>query len=172
MSKNLVAQQLADLNVTPTSVQPGFKKFYLKNGSLKLYDGVESDVVLDRVLEEFEAGNAAAITADDTVLEAFKKIGNSFSTLQLTGKVTGTAAYTSGTLAIETEFTGEFDKNYIHDQLSASSIWTVTHNLNKFPSVSVVDSANTTVIGDIQHLDVNTTIITFTSSFSGKAIFN
>lgn len=172
MSKNLVTQQLADLNVTPTSVQQGFKKFYLKDGNLKLYDGVEQDVVLDRKLDNFEQVNASAIVETDTVLEAFEKVSSSFSTLKLVGKVIGTAAFVNQELQIQTDFNGDLDKYYLHDQLSAASVWTVTHNLNKFPSVSVVDSANTTVIGDIQHLDVNSTKITFTSSFSGKAIFN
>ena len=64
------------------------------------------------------------------------------------------------------------DKNYIHNQMSASSTWTVQHNLNKFASVSVVDSGNNIVIGDVEHIDENNLTITFNASFSGKAYIN
>lgn len=73
--------------------------------------------------------------------------------------------------------TGSTDKNYVHNQISAASTWVVTHNLNKFPSVTVVDSAGTHVSGNITHDSINQTTITFISSgvpspFSGKAFFN
>ena len=64
------------------------------------------------------------------------------------------------------------DKNYVHNQMSASSTWTVQHNLNKFASVSVVDSGNNIVIGDVEHIDENNLTITFNASFSGKAYIN
>ena len=66
----------------------------------------------------------------------------------------------------------EQDKNYIHNQISASSTWNVTHNLNKYASVTIVDSGNNIVIGDVQYVNQNSVIITFNSSFSGKAFFN
>jgi hypothetical protein len=49
------------------------------------------------------------------------------------------------------------------------SVWTVVHNLNTFPLVTVVDSANTTVLGDVSYLDLNTLQIAFNSAFSGTA---
>ena len=67
-------------------------------------------------------------------------------------------------------FTG--DANFVHDQGSASATWVVTHNLNKLCSVTVVDSANTVVIGDITYNSVNQVTLKFSGSFSGKAYFN
>lgn len=67
---------------------------------------------------------------------------------------------------------GTTDKNYVHNQISSSPSWVVTHNLNKFPSVSIVDSGGTVVIGDIQHDSVNQATLTFSAPFSGKAYFN
>ena len=64
------------------------------------------------------------------------------------------------------------DANYVHDQGNASDTWVVTHNLNKFCSVSVVDTANTVVIGEIEYNSVNQATIKFRSSFAGKAYFN
>ena len=64
------------------------------------------------------------------------------------------------------------DKNYIHTQGVASITWVVTHNLNKRPSVMVVDSADTVVIGQVQYNSDNQITLTFSGSFSGKAYFN
>ena len=41
------------------------------------------------------------------------------------------------------------DITYTHNQSSVSNTWTITHNLNRFPSVTVVDSGNTVVEGTV-----------------------
>jgi hypothetical protein len=64
------------------------------------------------------------------------------------------------------------DLNYVHNQTSASSSWDITHNLNKFPAVSIVDSSGNIVMGDVQHLTNKRVLITFNATFSGKAYFN
>ena len=64
------------------------------------------------------------------------------------------------------------DKTFIYPQASASSVWNITHNLNKYPSVSVVDTANTVVYGDVNYINANKLTITFTNTFSGKAFLN
>jgi len=64
------------------------------------------------------------------------------------------------------------DLSYIHYQLYASSTWVVVHNLGKFPSVSVVDSAGTLVVGNVTYLSANQLIITFHSPFGGTAYLN
>ena len=67
------------------------------------------------------------------------------------------------------------DKHYAftdHTQANPSAIWTINHGLNKFPSVTVVDSAGTQVLGDVQHIDNDNLTITFVNQFSGKAYLN
>lgn len=64
------------------------------------------------------------------------------------------------------------DLSYTHTQASASSTWNVAHNLGKFPSITVVDSGNSVVVGAISYTDSNNLTITFNSSFSGKAYIN
>lgn len=66
----------------------------------------------------------------------------------------------------------QFDKHYTHTQNAASETWKITHSLGKYPAVTVVDSAGTTVIGDIEHIDANTCVLTFRGAFSGKAYCN
>jgi hypothetical protein len=61
---------------------------------------------------------------------------------------------------------------YIHTQNQASNTWSIQHNLNKYPSVTVVDSAGTVVIGGVQYIDENYIICTFSHPFSGTAYLN
>lgn len=64
------------------------------------------------------------------------------------------------------------DKHYVHNQVSAQSTWVVQHNLNKKPSVTVVDSSENVVIGDIEYVNNNQLNITFNGALSGKAYIN
>lgn len=64
------------------------------------------------------------------------------------------------------------DKHYVHKQETASDTWEVTHGLGKEPAVTVVDSAGTEVIGEVDYINLNKCILRFQAPFSGKAIFN
>lgn len=64
------------------------------------------------------------------------------------------------------------DKTFTHIQNIPSDTWTVNHQLEKFPSVSITDSANDEVIGEVNYVDINTVVIEFSAPFSGKAFFN
>lgn len=64
------------------------------------------------------------------------------------------------------------DKNYLHIQSVASEIWEIQHNLNKYPSVTVLDSSGNEVIGEVEHIDKNNLRIKFAGGFSGKATLN
>lgn len=63
-------------------------------------------------------------------------------------------------------------ENYVHDQQVASNSWVVVHELNKFPAVNIVNTANQAIVGDITYNSLNQITITFTSSISGKAYIN
>jgi hypothetical protein len=64
------------------------------------------------------------------------------------------------------------DKNFVFTQAVASSSWNVVHNLDKFPSVSIVDDDNNQVYGSVVYNTVNDLTITFTAPFSGQAYIN
>lgn len=66
----------------------------------------------------------------------------------------------------------EGDKHYTHNQSSASATWNVTHNLNKFPSVTVVLSTGQKGYGDITYVDANNLTVSFAGLESGKAYIN
>ena len=64
------------------------------------------------------------------------------------------------------------DKSYLHTQTTASDTWVIVHNLNKFPAVSVIDSAGNEVIGDVIYNDVNQVTLRFEGGFKGTATLN
>jgi hypothetical protein len=70
------------------------------------------------------------------------------------------------------DFASASDKHYEFDQGVPASVWTITHNMGKFPAVSVVDSGGTIVEGQVDYVDNNNLTIKFTASFSGKAYLN
>lgn len=62
--------------------------------------------------------------------------------------------------------------SHIHNQTVSSSTWNITHNLNKYPSVSIIDSSNEEVIGEVEYTNANSLIVKFSAPFSGKAFLN
>lgn len=58
---------------------------------------------------------------------------------------------------------------FVYEQPSASTIWYITHNLRFFPNVTIIDSGENSVIGDIQYINENNLQVTFAHSFAGKA---
>lgn len=64
---------------------------------------------------------------------------------------------------------GTGNYSYVHTQAVASSTWTINHNLGFYPSVTVVDSADNMVMGEVNYPNSNQVIVTFNGSFSGTA---
>ena len=60
-------------------------------------------------------------------------------------------------------------KRFTFTQASASSSWVITHTLDGFPSVTVVDSAGTVVVGTVSYNSTGSVTISFESAFAGKA---
>lgn len=67
---------------------------------------------------------------------------------------------------------GGGDANFVYIQSTPEAIWEITHSLGKKPSVTVVDSADNVVMGEIEYVNLNSVKITFAGAFSGKAYFN
>jgi len=69
------------------------------------------------------------------------------------------------------------DITYTHNQSSTSNTWVINHNLHRFPSVTVVDSAETIVQGTVVYNSNKQLTITFFEgssalAFQGKAYLN
>ena len=84
----------------------------------------------------------------------------------------GTPALDSIAVAATGVSNVESDKFFTFNQPTAAGVWNIQHDLKKFPSVSIADSANNIVEGAITYIDNNNLTITFTAPFSGKAYLN
>ena len=63
-------------------------------------------------------------------------------------------------------------RTYTHDQSSPTTTWTVTHNLGKRPSVTVIDTSGQVWIGKVEYLSDNAVRLSFNAAFAGKAYLN
>ena len=113
----------------------------------------------------------------DEVLDAKEEIENMTASAEITSAgdfgVTVTKSEVDDHINLDFSFTGfSADKTYIHRQLVPSNVWVINHDLNKMPSVTIVDSADDVMIGDVRYLNENQVVIVFTSEFSGKAYLN
>ena len=61
---------------------------------------------------------------------------------------------------------------FIFTQAVAAAVWNVSHNLGKFPSVSVVNNNNVVINGEITYIDNNNLTCTFSAGFAGTAYLN
>lgn len=61
---------------------------------------------------------------------------------------------------------------FIFNQGVPASTWNIQHNLGKFPSITVVDTAGTVVMGQYDYVDNNNITLTFAAGFAGKAYLN
>ena len=66
----------------------------------------------------------------------------------------------------------EADKTFIFTQAVPATTWNITHNLGKFPSVSVINSNNVVINGEVTYIDNNNIQANFSAGFSGKAYLN
>lgn len=60
-------------------------------------------------------------------------------------------------------------RRHVHTQASPSTSWVITHTLGGKPSVTVVDSADTMVIGEVTYNSNTQVTVEFTAAFSGYA---
>jgi hypothetical protein len=64
------------------------------------------------------------------------------------------------------------DRSYVHDQIVAAKIWIIKHPLDKYPSVTIVDTGNNVVGGDVNYISKSELVFTSSAEFSGKAYLN
>lgn len=65
-----------------------------------------------------------------------------------------------------------FSNSYYTQEFTSVDTVSVQHYLNKFPSVTILDSTNKQILGDVQYIDENSLTVTFTEAISGKIICN
>jgi hypothetical protein len=140
---------------------------------------------LDKVVERLSAkvnlydyGKLTPIYSDIVINNSISQVSPyvlKATLLDLGPGLTGSSNFSGSTVEIDLDFAyikQQVREHYVHDQQVASTSWTVTHNMNKYPSVNVVDTANDEVTGDVRYNSLNQITITFTAAFSGKAYLN
>ncbi len=64
------------------------------------------------------------------------------------------------------------DRHFVYEWSQPATRLTVAHNLNKNPSVTVVDTAGSEIVCDVRHDDDNTVTLVFSAPLRGTAYFN
>ena len=64
---------------------------------------------------------------------------------------------------------GPAGAGYLHQQTSASTTWTINHNLGFRPAVELFDSGSQEIEGDVSHPSINQAIITVNPATAGSA---
>ena len=61
---------------------------------------------------------------------------------------------------------------FVFSQNTPSTTWEITHNLGKFPSITVIDTGNTVVNGEYNYTSNIKVTLNFSAAFAGKAYLN
>lgn len=61
---------------------------------------------------------------------------------------------------------------FTHIQSSPLQDWTVTHNLGRFPELTIIGSDGNQLITDVEHVSTNIAIVHFATATTGKAVCN
>jgi hypothetical protein len=106
-------------------------------------------------------------------ITAYTDNGNGFYTLALSyiggnGVLVDQSYYDIANFVLD----AASDKNFVFTQATPSATWNVQHNLNKFPSCTMVLSTGQQGYGDVTFIDENNLTITFAGAESGKAYIN
>jgi hypothetical protein len=67
---------------------------------------------------------------------------------------------------------GGSDAHFVFAQSTVSKTWNIEHNLNKYPSVTIIDSGDNVLFTEIEYTDKNNVVVRFEASTSGKAYMN
>ncbi len=59
--------------------------------------------------------------------------------------------------------------SFLYNQSIPTTTWMITHSLGFFPAVTIVDSSQREVVGDVTHIDSMSVQVDFSFPFSGKA---
>ena len=73
----------------------------------------------------------------------------------------------------ENEIDTETDDSHVYfEQAKPRSKWEIIHNLNKYPSVTVVNEFGTEIICEVRYISKNEIHLLFNGKFRGKAYLN
>lgn len=113
---------------------------------------------------DFETGQATVVASQDNFNIELALVDSVSAVTSVNGK--------TGAVVIDYPDIGTNPVNhvrYVHNQATISNEWTINHNLNFFPNVTVMDNQNRILETDLVYLNSNTVKIVMNTGSSGTA---
>jgi hypothetical protein len=165
---NLVKNQLFNAKLHPVSTVERTALASTLNSNDKGLTVYDKDITIFYVWDGNEFKPIGLTDAEiEMVYESFDR-----SVMEVDVSSTQTQRTVTLTYRDDTFIQDSYAYAYIHTQNAPSNTWVVSHNLGKYPSVTIVDSTEEEVIGEVLYTDTNIVTLRFTAAFSGKAYIN
>ena len=129
------------------------------------YDVIPIVDVVNNITKKITLDNLSAVLSQ----KGDQAYDETITSISLVGDLIKTIVFNRSNAAA---LTVSYVDTYVHYENTPNIEWTAIHNMNKYPSVTVVDSAGSIVEGAVDYLSLNSCKITFCGAFSGKAYFN
>jgi len=130
---------------------------------------VDQYIILGQVdnANNFSVYKLTALTQDSVETDFYNA---TLTHIESNGNILGDKYYAFAIYPAPTSVAG--DNHYEHNQNNAASTWNITHNLGKYPSVSITLSTGVQGIGAVEYIDSNSLTVTLISAESGYAYLN
>jgi len=129
------------------------------------YDVIPIVDVVNNITKKITLDNLSAVLSQ----KGDQAYDETITSISLVGDLIKTIVFNRRNAAA---LTVSYVDTYVHYENTPNIEWIAIHNMNKYPSVTVVDSAGSIVEGAVDYLSLNSCKITFCGAFSGKAYFN
>lgn len=180
--KHYTCDTIDDINVLPVKIQPGSTAYCIANSTVYIlgHDAQwhkKNDPFADsgsEIISNITAGGVWDESKSYPAMTTVMKDGNIYITKIDTPAgtpVTDTLYYSLFVQGV----TDGSDKTFIHEQSEPLAIWSITHNMDKYPAVTIIgdfDEGAETVLGDVEYMDRSTLTIQFEEPIKGKAYLN
>ena len=182
--KHYTCDTLEDLNALPVKIQPGSTAYCIANSTEYILGhdaqwhvknasaGGGSDT--PGSIATIKAGGVYDPTKAYEAMTTVSYNGNVYITLKDTPAGTPITDENYYKIFLEGIPDGS-DKTFIYAQAEAVDVWTIKHDMNKYPSVTIIgdfDNGRESVLGDIEYVDDNTLTIHFDEPVKGTAYLN
>lgn len=170
---------LTSNNVLEVSLTPGMGNLILAGrvGSFNTFSdkfllGVRFPyAVEDDSLPAYESGTGYLVSMNELVRETVLDSTNNGLHVNFSSNVKRVYSNVPAELINELNARKE-DAHFVFEQVLPATVWTVSHGMDKRPSVVVVDSSGRVVIGQTEYLSSNSVRLTFGAAFAGVAYLN
>ncbi len=147
------------------------------NGNIKI-DGIETTVYTHpsthpaSIIIEDSTHRFVTDAEKDTWNNKQDSLGYTPENIANKGVVNGYASLDSNGKIPLSQIPDATFNTYTYYQITPSDNWVIKHNLNRYPSVTIVDSSGNVVVGEVKYIDNNTINISLVGVFAGTAYLN